>query len=179
MARSLRWPFEIVDPSKSLKGKVMSSISTNRSLARFAFIVAVAAALLTASNAIPAHAALSPELTCAFAKQRAALREVNALLSCDRKALATQTAVDPKCTDAAVAGLQQAFQIIEAKGGCVPSGDVDLVGRNADRCAQDIDQQLGGTCQASGATCGGSNPPCCTGLVCIGVGGDTPTCGLP
>jgi hypothetical protein len=157
----------------------MSSISTKSSLARFASIVAVAAALLTASSTIPAHAAATAELTCAFAKQRAALREAKALLSCDRKALATQTAVDPNCTDAAVAGLQQAFQIIEAKGGCVPSGDVDVVARDVDRCAQDIDQQLGGTCQASGATCGGSNPPCCTGLVCIGFGGQTPTCGLP
>ena len=157
----------------------MRSISTKSSIARFASIVVVAAALLTASDAIPAHAALSSGLKCAFAKQRAARREVNALLSCDLKALETQRAVDPKCTDAAVAGLQHAFQIIEAKGGCVPSGDVDVVARNVDRCAQDIDQQLGGACQASGAICGGSNPPCCTDLVCIGFGGETPTCGLP
>jgi len=158
----------------------MRSISTKSSIARFASIVVAAAALLTASDAIPAHAALSSGLKCAFAKQRAALRELNALLSCDRKALETQTAVDPKCTDAAVAGLQHAFEAIEATGGCVPSGDVDVVGRDVDRCTQDIDQQLQGTCQASGAICGGSNPPCCTGLVCIVIGlGETPTCGLP
>src|SRR5262249_17797386 len=134
MAPFLRWPFEIVDLSKLIKGKVMRSISTKSSIARFASIVAIAAALLTASDAIPAHAALSAALRCAFAKQRAALRETNALLSCDRRALETHTAVDPKCTDAAVAGLQHAFAIIEAKGGCVPSGDVDVVGRNVDRC---------------------------------------------
>ena len=157
----------------------MKYISKNRPIARFAPIVAIAAMLLTASAPVPARAGLSQELQCAFAKQRAALREANALLSCDRKALQTQTAADPKCTDPAVAGLQHAFQIIEAKGGCVPSGDVDVVARNVDRCAQDLDQQLGGTCQASGAICGGSNPPCCTGLVCIGFGGQLPTCGLP
>jgi hypothetical protein len=157
----------------------MKYFSMKSSIARFAPIVAVAAALLTVSDPIPALAGLSQELQCAFAKQHAALREANALLSCDRKALETQKSVDPNCTDAAVAGLQHAFQLIEAKGGCVPSGDADVVERDVDRCTQAIEQELQGTCLASGAICGGSNPPCCTGLVCIGFGGQQPTCNLP
>ena len=157
----------------------MKFISMKSSIAKFASIVAVAAALLTAADLIPAYAGLSNGLKCAFAKQHAALREANALLSCDRKALETQKSVDPKCTDAAVARLQHAFQTIETRGGCLPSGDADVVERDVDRCTQVIEQELQGTCLSSGAICSGSNPPCCTGLVCISFSGQLPTCNLP
>jgi hypothetical protein len=146
------------------------------SIARIASFSAVAAMLLVATAAGPARAGVSDALKCAFAKQKLAVKETGALLACDRKALAAQTAVDPACTAAAVARFEAAFQKIEMKGGCAPAGDVDAVEFLVDRCTQPLEQELQGACQASGATCGLTDPPCCTGLRCGGVIGQPATC---
>lgn len=145
---------------------------------RFASIVALAAALLvTAPHTRPAYAGRSKALKCAFAKQQAALAEADALLACKRKALRANTAVDPDCTAAAVAGFEDAFQQIETRGGCAPTGDADVVGRIIDRCAQQLGFELQGACSASGQPCGATDPPCCAGLVCRAILGEQAFCG--
>jgi hypothetical protein len=146
------------------------------SIARFASVVAVAVTLLVAPAPQPAHAGLTKGLKCAFAKQRVALKTTGALLTCERKALTAQTPVDPTCIAVAIGRFEEAFRKIEMKGGCEPAGDADAIELIVDRCAQQLGQQLQGTCSASGEACGGGAPPCCTGLVCSGVIGQPPTC---
>ena len=124
--------------------------------ARFVSVVAVAAALLVAPAARPAHAGLSKGLKCAFAKQRVAVKKIDALLACERKARTAQTPVDPACTAAATARFETAFQRIEMRGGCEPSGDTVPVEQVADRCAEQLGLQLQGVCTMAGAPCGGN-----------------------
>jgi hypothetical protein len=145
------------------------------SLARFAFAVAVALTLLVAHAPQPAHAT-SKALKCAFDKQRVAVKRASAILACQRTALLRQTTVDQSCIAAAVERYKDAFGKIEMRGGCQPAGDGAIIGEIADRCAAQVLLPLQGSCTDMGMQCGGGAPPCCTGLVCRGVIGQTPTC---
>jgi hypothetical protein len=146
------------------------------SSARFAFVLAILAALLVLAGGRPAYAG-PKALKCAFAKQAAAIQEADALLGCQRKAERQNTTVDPACTAAAIAALDAAFQQAEANGGCKPTDDADRVKASVDSFTTDIGQQLQGRCSASGSTCGNDDPPCCTGLQCKARIGQPPTCG--
>ena len=141
-------------------------------------VVSVAAGLLLfAPPAPPAHAESTRALRCAFAKQRAMVRKISALLECEREALRTGTTVDPACTADAADKFASDFARAEARGGCVPAGDAAALEPVADECGADIFLQLQGSCTEAGQECGGGAPPCCTGLVCRGRIGSTPTCG--
>lgn len=141
-------------------------------------VVSVAAGLLLLASSVPsAHADGSPALRCAFAKQRALVRKIAALLECEREALRDGAAVDPQCTSAAAAKLANDFAKAEARGGCVPEGDAAALEPVADQCSQRIFVPLQGTCTEAGEVCGGGAAPCCTGLVCRGRLGELPTCG--
>lgn len=145
------------------------------SIFRFVSASSLAAMLLVTSIPGSVHAA-SPALNCAFAKQKAAVKKTAALLSCDRKALAAQTPIDPACVAAADARFASSFQKIEARGGCAPAGDVAVIEFFVDRCAEELEFELQGVCTEVGAPCGQEAPPCCTGVVCSGRIGQTPTC---
>jgi hypothetical protein len=145
------------------------------SLARI--IVSLAAGvLLLVSSAPPAHAAGAKALRCAFAKQRAVVRKIEALLDCEREALRTGASVDPACTAAADANLDAAFLRAETRGGCNPAGDAPVFQEIADQCSERIVVPLQGSCTEAGEECGGGAPPCCTGLRCIGRLGATAMC---
>lgn len=146
------------------------------SLARTMVSVA-AGLLLLASFAPSSHADGTHALRCAFAKQRALVRKIAALLECERDALRTGTTIDPACTADAAAKLASDFAKAEARGGCVPEGDAAALEPIADQCSTRIGVPLQGTCTEAGEECGGGNAPCCTGLVCRGRLGELPTCG--
>jgi hypothetical protein len=134
----------------------------------------VAALVLGAS---PGSAlAMTKALRCAFAKQRATVRYVDALLACDRSALTTQTPIDPACTLAATEHFDNAFQKAEMRGGCAITGDGPGIIQGVGRFVQQIEVQLQGSCSEAGDVCGGGAPPCCAGLVCSGPLGQDPTC---
>jgi hypothetical protein len=116
---------------------------------------------------------------CAAAKQKAALRRLNAINACMRRPaqLGGQTQ-NPNCIDKAKARFEREYATIEARGGCLPTtGDQPIVAGIADECALKLTIALPGSCQAAGDACGGSNPPCCDGLVCKAVIGQSPRCG--
>ncbi len=138
--------------------------------------LAAAAALLALYAPTPAHADGTKALRCAFAKQRATVKRIDALLACERKALLAHTPVDQACTAAAEARFEEDFRKAEMRGGCVPEGDVAVLARIGDQCEQRIFLPLQGSCTEAGAQCGSGAPPCCTGLVCIGDIGSTPVC---
>ena len=144
------------------------------SISRFAFVVSMAALLLAAPGAEPAHAT-SKALNCAFVKQRAAVKKESSLLACQRKALVSQTPIDPACVAAATAKLEDTFRKIEARGGCQPEGDIGIVTRVVDRCSQQLEQFLQGACTPTGGLCVEGAPPCCSGL-CSGAIGQQAAC---
>lgn len=154
----------------------MSFIRIAWSFVRVVSTLAVVVALLLAASAPPAHAAGRKALRCAFAKQRAVVHEVEAVLECRRTALRTGTSVDPACIAAASAKLEEDFTRAEMRGGCVPEGDLPLLQESAELCARRIGEPLQGSCTEAGDECGGGAPPCCTGLRCIGRLGATPVC---
>ena len=141
-------------------------------------VVVLAAGVLLLVPSVPeAHAQSPASLRCAFAKQRALVRKIANLLECERDALRTGTTIDPACTADAAAKLASDFAKAEARGGCVPEGDVTFLEPVADQCSQRIGVPLQGTCTEAGDECGGGAAPCCTGLVCRGRLGEVPTCG--
>ena len=143
---------------------------------RIASVAAIAASVLLAGGPAPASAGMTKALTCAFAKQRAAVKKTEALLACERQALRAQTAVDPACTAAAAARFAEVFAKIELRGGCMPAGDAPVIESVADLCSERLAEQLQGACTLQGDACGGPAPPCCTGLVCKGTIGQPPSC---
>lgn len=147
------------------------------SIVRFALFAAFGALLLTRPVAVSAQASPpSPALRCAFAKQVTAVKRAAALLRCDRKALAAQTAVDPTCTAAAIARFETKFQKIEAKGGCMPAGDASLVGHVVDQSVKQLEQELQGACTPTGGPCVVGAPPCCSGRCAAFTDGGDPIC---
>jgi hypothetical protein len=145
------------------------------SLARIVVSLA-AGVLLLAPSAPPAHAG-GKALRCAFAKQRAVVRKIEAVLECQREALRIGASVDPACVAAADANLTAAFERAEMRGGCRPEGDAPVFQAVADLCSTRIVTPLQGTCTEQGEECGSGAPPCCTGLVCKGsVRGGPPVC---
>lgn len=146
-------------------------------IVRIAFACAVATLLVAAIAAPrPAHAGQSKALKCAFAKQRAAVKKIEALLDCEREALRQGVPVDPQCTAAAHDSFDARILKIEMRGGCQPAGDGPQVEFVADQCSERLAHQLQGQCGDPGEQCGGPAPPCCTGLVCRGVIGQPPVC---
>ncbi|MBY0276057.1 hypothetical protein K2Z84_11985 [Candidatus Binatia bacterium] len=154
----------------------MSFVRVAWSFVRAASALAVVVALLLAASAPQAHAAGRKALRCAFAKQRAVVHEIEAVLECRRAALRAGASVDPACIAAASAKLEEDFARAEMRGGCVPEGDLPVLQATADLCAQRIGEPLQGSCTEAGDECGGGSPPCCTGLRCIGRLGATPMC---
>lgn len=136
----------------------------------------IAVVLLIAAWSEPAHAGGRKALRCAFAKQRAVVHKIEAVLECERAALRTGASVDPSCLAAASAKLQADFERAELRGGCVPEGDVALFQEVAELCSERIVEPLQGACTDAGAECGGDAPPCCTGLVCRGTTRSAPVC---
>jgi len=123
-------------------------------------------------------AALVPGHECALAKRKAALRRLSAINACYKRPpqLGNQQP-NPMCLTKADQRFQRDFLRIEANGACVPAtGDAAAVESLVDECAVGLVILLPGTCQAAGSSCGGSNPPCCTGLVCSGAIGQSPRC---
>lgn len=146
-------------------------MSTLRSRAKVALV-----AVLVLGAAPGSALAMTRALRCAFAKQRATVRYVDALLACDRSALMTQTPIDPDCTLTATEHFDRAFQKAEMRGGCAIEGDGPGIIQGVGRFVQQIEVQLQGSCSGAGDVCGGGAAPCCTGLVCSGALGQDPTC---
>jgi hypothetical protein len=113
---------------------------------------------------------------CAFAKMRAALKKATALNVCLREALASNTAPDPACLDAVDARFHATFEKLDARGGCVLTGDANRIGRLVNQFSIDLVRGLDGTCLPAGSSCGGVLTPCCAGLSCEAEIGEDATC---
>jgi hypothetical protein len=141
--------------------------------------VTAAAVVLTAglvASASPAHAALPPNIRCAVAKRKSAVKGLRAVNACFAKP-ATPGAPfpDPACLARADQTMQQEFARAEAGGGCLPvTGDEPIAERVVDQCETNLVRSLPGMCIASGSPC--SNiAPCCNRF-CIGELGQDPVC---
>jgi hypothetical protein len=134
------------------------------------FVLTVA--LAAAASAAPPD----PAVSCGFAKMHAALKASSALNTCFRHAIQTGSDPDSACVDAAHATLRATFAKIDAKGGCSATGEAPSVELLVDRFSEQPAQELNGTCLPVGSPCGDITP-CCTGLVCSAIIGQTPVCG--
>jgi cysteine-rich repeat protein len=81
-----------------------------------------AAAVLTAF-VVSADAAVDPETKCLAAKQKAAAKQVGALLKCASSASQLETSIDPACVAAADAKLAGSFTTADGKAGTPCAGD--------------------------------------------------------
>ena len=109
------------------------------------------------------HAAVSPGVKCAAAKQKAAVKKIAAKLKCHQKAATTGDPVDSDCLAAAEEKFNAAVAKANAKGGCARTGDASAIEIAADRCVADIRTETPTEPPTCGATaypqCGGSCPP--------------------
>jgi hypothetical protein len=121
-------------------------------------------------------ASLDPAVACGFAKMHAALKASSALNVCFRHAIQTGSDPDPACVDAAHATLSTTFAKIDAKGGCSATDNEPSVGLLVDRFSEQLAQELNGACLPADSPCGNITP-CCSGLVCTAILGQTPVCG--
>jgi hypothetical protein len=121
----------------------------------------------------PAHATTPPNIRCAVAKRKAAIKELRAIDACFAKH--APDAPDPTCIAGAEQKLQKEFLRIEAQGGCSPAtGDEPGVDRIVNQCEAGLVRFLPGACLAGGEPCS-TTTPCCS-LRCIGRIGQDAVC---
>ena len=144
-------------------------------------VIAVAIGIVTAIGAstAPAHADVSPAFRCAVAKRKAAVKNLHAINVCFADPATPTQGADPACLARADAKLQKDFARIEANGGCQPqTGDEDNVENLVQQCEGALVRNLPGVCLEAGSMCGGGTAPCCAGLRCsIILGQSTGFCG--
>jgi hypothetical protein len=92
------------------------------------FVLLAAWALLSAD----VYASSTPNAVCATAKLKAAAQKMAAKLKCQTSAIKGARAVDVACLLKAEQKFAAAFVKAEAKGGCVMSGDADVVESHVD-----------------------------------------------
>jgi uncharacterized membrane protein len=90
-----------------------------------------------------AQAASNPAQKCAAAKLKAATLKVNGELKCQKKALATGSAVDPVCLEKIQTKFAKAFAKAQAKGGCKNEDDAAAVQESAELFVDDVVTTLG------------------------------------
>src|SRR5690242_1578747 len=106
-----------------------------------------------------AHAATTPGVKCAAAKQKAASKKIASKLKCYAKAAAKAVAVDPTCLGDADTKFGDAIAKADSKGGCVVTNDAPTIENAADACVTSI---LALTPTAP-PTCGSTAYPTCGG----------------
>lgn len=97
---------------------------------------------LQASSRLRFQCCFTTQAKCAAAKIKAAAKKAACLLALDSKVADKGVAADPvkvqKCKDAFGA----AFEKLEAKGGCITSGDASTIEATVDAFTADVDTQL-------------------------------------
>jgi hypothetical protein len=111
-----------------------------------------------------AHAATTPGVKCAAAKQKAASKKIASKLKCYAKAAAKAVTVDPTCLGDADTKFSDAITKADSKGGCVVTNDAPSIEGAADACVTSI---LSLTPTAP-PTCGNSAYPTCGGTCAAG-----------
>jgi hypothetical protein len=96
---------------------------------------------------------------CSTGKQKAAVKKIGSKLKCHQKANAADLPVDQECLTKAETKFSDTIVKIEAKGGCIITGDEAVIEQAADECIDDIR----GLTPVSPPTCGGSGYPECGG----------------
>ena len=143
---------------------------------RFRMITSMAAlGACVVAAAPPAALALTPTLSCSFAKMHAALGKSAALNKCFRIAIASHADPDPACVGAVDAKFRATFEKIEAKDQCAAVNDADAIERLVDRFAVQLATALSGECVPSGTPCA-ELIPCCSGVCVVTELGGTPVC---
>jgi len=107
----------------------------------------------------PGHAADKAAVKCSTGKQKAAVKKIGIKLKCHQKANAADLPVDQECLAKAETKFSESIAKIEAKGGCIITGDEATIEQAADECVDEIN----GLTPASPPTCGGTAYPECGG----------------
>jgi hypothetical protein len=115
--------------------------------------------ILLALTFAVAHGADKLAVKCSAGKQKAAVKKVGADLKCYQKAAADDVVVDPACLAKADTKFSESIAKIEAKGGCIITGDEAAIDQAADECVADIR----GLTPVSPPTCGDGDFPECGG----------------
>jgi hypothetical protein len=143
--------------------------------------IAMAIGVVTAIGAfaMPARADVAPGFRCAVAKRKAAVKNLHAINVCFADPATPTQGADPACLARADAKLQKDFARIEANGDCQPqTGDEDIVENVVQQCEGALVGTLPGVCLEAGSMCGRGTAPCCAGLRCtIIFGQSTGFCG--
>src|SRR5262245_29173354 len=79
---------------------------------------------------------------CAASKANASAKYASAELLCQATAATKGVSVDPECIEKAENAFDKAFAKAEQKGGCVTTGDVDVLDATADGFADDVLAEL-------------------------------------
>ena len=119
-------------------------------------LVAIGLAAFCMTWVAAGRAAGTPAQKCNVAKNKAAAKKIGAKLKCWQKALATGAAsADPACLMAAETKFTTAIGKIDAKGGCVHTGDASTIEGFADQCVSNIVALTSATvaCQTANLTC--------------------------
>lgn len=147
--------------------------------------IAMALVLFGLLSSQPTLAATDPAQRCAADKLRAAAKKAQGLLSCHASAVSKGQTADPACLQRAIAKFEAKFVKIEARGGCVTSGDVGTIEGHVDAFVATLVDALPATTTSTTSTtttscptstalycgvngCGGVGPPalCPTGQTC-------------
>jgi hypothetical protein len=104
---------------------------------------------------------------CSTGKQKAAVKKIGSKLKCQQKANAADLPVDQACLAKAETKFSESIGKIEAKGGCIVTGDEALIEDACDDCVDRINELTPAAPPTCGQTaypqCGGTCPP---GLAC-------------
>jgi hypothetical protein len=141
-----------------------------------AAIRSIGSTILLLVLAGPALAGPTPAGKCAAAKSNAASRKIAAKLKCSQKAYLAGTSVDPDCLSRADEKFTGAIAKVEAKGGCVVTGDATRLEAAADTCVGSVDTLTPAlpTCGADLSQCNAS--ACPAGSTCEVVFGGPCQC---
>ena len=108
--------------------RCLGDCARTMAIVMMAFVLLAARALLSAD----VYASSTPNAVCATAKLKAAAQKMAAKLKCQTSAIKGARAVDVACLLKAEQKFAAAFVKAEAKGGCVMSGDADVVESHVD-----------------------------------------------
>jgi hypothetical protein len=120
---------------------------------------AITTMIVLALAAAPARAVDKDAVKCSTGKQKAAVKKIASKLKCQQKANAADLPVDQECLTKAETKFSESIAKVEAKGGCIISGDEAVIEQAADDCIDEIN----GLTPASPPTCGGTTYPQCGG----------------
>lgn len=143
----------------------------SKRIVRTVAALGLAVGIVAATGA--AHAAAPPNIRCAVAKRKAAIKELRAIDACFAKH--APDAPDPTCIASAQQKLQKEFLRIEGQGGCSPAtGDEPGAERLVDQCESGLVRFIPGACLPGGTPCS-MTVPCCS-LRCVGRIGQESVC---